>query len=292
MPLSLAVRFSALISLLASAYRPEAVLLLKKLFPYSVTLPVEEAELDGTLTLNGVDFGGDTGELGVDANLVILNSNGCYNYNNLPEGEQDGSGNIVLPLLSTSSQRIQTVNGSDGQAANLDCDKYQGTLLTLSNGDGAYIPCPIVDLARIFGLQTEDLPHAVPQEYAFVSSFVLTILKNGEALGPLDIPDSIMYITPQDEGPGIQIVYWNGREWTNATDQITPFMNVFFKIPNELKGKELSLLYWDGTQWTELAERRNLGHGYVVKTGGHVSEDGLYFEATLNFTGTFLLVQK
>jgi len=251
-----------------------------------------EAELDGTLTLNGVDFGGDTGELGVDASLVILNSNGCYNYNNLPEGEQDGSGNIAPPLLSTSSQRIQTVNGSDGQAANLDCDKYQGTLLTLSNGDGAYIPCPIVDLARIFGLQTEDLPHAVPQEYGFVSSFVLTILKNGEALGPLDIPDSIMYITPQDEGLGIQIVYWNGREWINATDQITPFMNVFFKIPNELQGKDLALLYWDGTQWIELAERRNLGNGYVVRTGGHVSEDGLYFEATLNFTGTFILVEK
>ena len=252
-----------------------------------------EAELDGTLTLNGVDFGGDAAELSVDANLLVLNSNGCYNYNNIPEREQNsGSGNLPPPLLYTSSPRIQTINGSDGQAANLDCDTYEGTLLILSNGDGAYIPCPIVDLARIFGLQAEDLPHAVPQEYGFVSSFVLTILKNGEALGPLDIPNSIMYITPQDEGLGIQIVYWNGREWINATDQITPFMNVFFKIPNERKGKELALLYWDGTQWIELAERRNLGNGYVVKTGGHVSEDGLYFEATLNFTGTFILVEK
>jgi hypothetical protein len=109
----------------------------------------------------------------------------------------------------------------------------------------------------------------------------------------MNVPGSIWYASPEQiQNSGVQAFYWNGIDWIEITDQITPFMDIFFTIPDELKNADLAIMYWDGTQWIELTDSRNLGNGYIIKTGGHVSSDGLYFGATLNFTGTFVLVKK
>jgi hypothetical protein len=161
------------------------------------------------------------------------------------------------------------------------------------DGDGALIPCPIIDSAQLFEITENDLPGTLPHNNVFVSSFLLTILENGEALGPLNLSGAIWYASPEQiQNGNVSAVYWNGVDWVEITDQITPYMDVFFMIPDELKGAELAMLYWDGTQWLEISNSGHIGNGYIIQTGGHVSDDGLYFEATLNFTGTFILVKK
>jgi hypothetical protein len=55
-------------------------------------------------------------------------------------------------------------------------------------------------------------------------------------------------------------------------------MQVSFLIPEGVDVETLSILYWNGTEWVDL--------------GGEVSEDGLYFEVSTNFVGTFVLVSK
>lgn len=256
-----------------------------------------EANLAGMLTLNGVDFGGDiVNELGVDEDNLILNSNGCFTYPSPPKEKGNAGGNTITTLgnlPAAPALPINTVNGNAGQLVNLDCKTYQGTLIILANGDGVYIPCPIIDSAQIFEISQADLPHELPKDNTFVSGFLSTILENGEALGPMNVPGSIWYADPEQiQGPGVQAFYWNGFDWVEITDQITPFMNIFFAIPANLKNTELAILYWDGTQWVELSESIYLGNGNIIKTGGHTSNDGLNFEAIVNFTGTFVLVKK
>jgi hypothetical protein len=195
--------------------------------------------------------------------------------------------------FDVSDVSINVVSTTNGQPVTLDCETYEGTLITLANGDGALIPCPIIDLAQIFEIPADKLPSTLPENNVFVASFLLDILKNGQKLGPLNLPGAIWYASPEQIQNGeVKAVYWNGVDWETITDEITPYMNVFFVIPEELKGAELAMLYWDGLKWIELSESGHLGNGYIVKTGGHVSVDGVYFEATLNFTGTFVLVKK
>jgi hypothetical protein len=256
-----------------------------------------EADLVGTLTLNGVDFGGDIdGELGVDEDYLILNSNNCFTYPSPVDDNDDGSDTSTDSDSdddTDSDVSINLVSVTNGQPVILDCETYEGTLITLANGDGALIPCPIIDLAQLFEIPADKLPDTLPENNVFVSSFLLTILENGQKLGPLNLPGAIWYASPEQIQNGeVKAVYWNGVDWETITDEITPYMNVFFRIPEELKGVELAILYWDGFKWIELSESGHLGDGYIVKTPGHVSADGIYFEATLNFTGTFVLVKK
>jgi len=264
-----------------------------------------DANLGGLLTLNGLDFGNDVdNEIAIDPNSLVLNSNSCYTYptSTSSTGGNSGGSNsnntsTSFDLLFTSSTvsdlPINKVAAGNGQIVTLDCNAYQGTLITLPNGDGVYIPCPIIDSAKLVDTDSANLPAALPDGKTYVSSYLLTILTNGTPLGPVDVPGSVWYVTPEQiQNSSVKVYYWNGSDWIEISDRITPFMDVFFKIPTDMQSADLALLYWDGTKWIEIAEPADLGSGYLVKTGGHRSADGLYFTATLNFTGTFVLVNK
>lgn len=259
-----------------------------------------EADMNGSLILNGVNFGGDIdGEISFDEDYLILNSNSCFTYPVAPSDSDDENYGNETDTYTTytayngrSSLPINIVMEKGGERINLDCENYKGTLIFNQEGDGAYIPCPLIGKAMLFDVARDNLHHPLQQNNSFVSGFTLTILdEDNKVLVPKNIPGSIWYSDP-GSASGMQAFYWHGNTWVEFTDQITPFMNIFFKIPDELKNADLAILYWDGMQWVELSDNQFLGNGYIVKSGGHVSNDGLYFEATMNFTGTFVLVQK
>jgi hypothetical protein len=63
-----------------------------------------------------------------------------------------------------------------------------------------------------------------------------------------------------------------------AVSELEEPMVVSFLIPEGTKPEDLTILFWNGTEWIELE--------------GHVSEDGLHFDATTSLLGTFVLVRK
>jgi hypothetical protein len=65
---------------------------------------------------------------------------------------------------------------------------------------------------------------------------------------------------------------------------------ISFAIPEGLHDSNLSILYWDGTAWLDLAST-TFEDGREVIDGGHKTDNGFY-EAIVNFGGTFVLVQK
>jgi len=254
-----------------------------------------EADLPGMLTLNGVDFGGNIDEnLGVDEDLLNLVSNGCFQY---PARESDGDGDggdaeaaIILPpppLLP-----INVVNADDGQVVKLDCSVYRGTQLVALKG-GVYIPCPISDSVRLINMPSSALPGALPDGQVLVSSFYIAITKDGQVYKPFEKPGSIWYIdtSANIKTSDSQVIYWNGLEWIDITEQANPFLSIFFTIPDDVKSTDLAVLYWDGSAWVELSDGQYFENGRITQTGGYVNKDGL-FEIIVNFVGAFVLVQK
>jgi hypothetical protein len=250
-----------------------------------------EADLSGILTLSGVDFGGSIDDdLGVDEDQLVFISNGCFRYPH----ENDGRSKVVAPVLPPLPiLPVNEVNAMDGQIVKLDCGLFQGTLITLLNGDGAYVPCQIVDSARLIKLPDVALPGKLTDEGSLVSSFNLTITKDGQVFKPIENPGSIWYVDSSTaiKDSGSQVLYWNGLEWIEITDQMYPFMSIFFAIPDAMKNTNLAILYWDGSNWTELSDNQYFGDGRMVQKGGHINKGG-FFEASVNFMGTFALVQK
>lgn len=250
-----------------------------------------EADLGGWLILNGVDFGGDIdGEIGADEDHLILNSNSCFTY---PDYSSDDTGNEagIDADFDSDILPIQVILDNVGDAVNLECENHRGTLIYTQRGDGVYIPCPLEGTAVLLETAEDALPFRLPQDNTFLSGLDLTIMKDGESVIPAYISGSVWYTSPNGES-GTQILYWDGDEWVEITEEFLPFMNIFFKIPEGMDRTNLAILYWDGKEWVELSERGHLGNGYIVKEAGHTSSDGLYFETMVNFTGTFILVQK
>lgn len=252
-----------------------------------------EADLTGWLILNGVDFGGDIdAEIGSDEDYLALNSNSCFTYPDYLSDEEDADAQDDLDTdFDSDILPILVIPEDAGGAVTLNCESYQGALIYTEHGDGAYIPCPLEGTAVLLEMTGNDLPLRLQQDSSFISGFNLTILNDGESVTPAYLSGSVWYTSPNSES-GMQILYWDGDEWVEVTDQFLPFMNIFFKIPEGMDAAGLAILYWDGLKWIELSESGHLGNGYVVKQAGHISSDGLYFEATVNFTGTFILIQK
>lgn len=86
-------------------------------------------------------------------------------------------------------------------------------------------------------------------------------------------------------------MYWDGKKWVGISSDAV-FATISFVVPEKMKGSDLAILFWDGTNWVELSENRYLDGGLFVNRGGHLSEDGQRFEVSVNFSGTFVLVQK
>lgn len=67
----------------------------------------------------------------------------------------------------------------------------------------------------------------------------------------------------------------------NGTGTLSGSVLISFVIPEGVDASELAILYWDGTQWVEVEGTFTL------------NEDGItYFAAYVNYTGTFVLVQR
>ena len=152
---------------------------------------------------------------------------------------------------------IHYVETTSSQTVKLDCELFSGTVLTLPNSDSAYFPCPLSDSASLTSKSNNELPGILSDGTKFSSGFTTAISKDGEN--------------------------------QNIVDE---FIRISFKTPEGLAASDLAILYWDGIQWVELTDGLTLEDGRKVALGGSVSADGLYFEALVNFTGTFVLVQK
>ncbi|HUH96525.1 MAG TPA: right-handed parallel beta-helix repeat-containing protein [Anaerolineales bacterium] len=65
---------------------------------------------------------------------------------------------------------------------------------------------------------------------------------------------------------------------------------VSFLVPPDKQNADFSILYWDNTQWRDLSSA-NFDDGRTVIDPGHLTNNG-YFEATVDFGGIFVLVEK
>ena len=252
--------------------------------------------MTGILSLFGVNFNGHPDDvIGISADRLNLVSNGCFSYPDYYA--EDGGGEAFHRTLPQSSDSgientiIKFVYGADGIPVVLDCRNYAGTLLRLANGDGALLPCPIVDMVQLNSLL--DLMAApLPDGSVYISGMELIVTKEGLALQNMQESNVVWFVNPanQDTG-GYQASYFDGSSWEDATGDVPPFMTLFFVIPESAKGKNLAIMYWDGTTWVELAGGTHLGNGRIIRTVGP-SADGLNFQASLNFIGDFVLVEK
>ncbi len=152
---------------------------------------------------------------------------------------------------------IHYVETTSGQTIELDCELFSGTMLILPDDNSAYFPCPLSDSASLMSNTQNELPGSLPNGTTFGSALTTSVTKNGE-----------------------------------SQNTVEDFITISFKIPEDAAVSGLTILYWDGTQWVELTDGLTLQDGRYVALGGFVSADGLSFNATVNFTGTFVLVQK
>jgi len=185
-----------------------------------------DANISGTMTLNGVTLSGNTiAPLDFAGGTLIQNPSDC--------------GGSQKKLLGLS---LNIVHVTNGQTVELDCEHFSGTKLILENGDGAILPCPIADAASLTDEGKDGLSGPLPDGTVFQSGFTLVVSEKGETKSKLS---------------------------KSAT--------VSFVIPKGMDTSKLSILFWDDTKW--------------VDVGGFNTGDG-HFEASVNFTGTFVLVQK
>jgi len=239
---------------------------------------------NGSLTLFGVDFGGNPSFNigGVDKSQLNLISNGCFTY---PEPISGG-------LIEGESEfGIRYLYKADGKTFELDCAKYSGTYLQLINGDALLVPCPIVDSVRLSTLNGLNLPFPIFNRN-YISGMDIYITQNGRLLSSIEQDNVIWYRNLENpETAGYEAAYYDGSNWIDVTYQITPFMTMFFLLPEDMKGKDLAILYWNNTEWIELIPGEHLGNGRIIRNIGF-SPNGNYFQAEVNFIGQFVLVEK
>jgi hypothetical protein len=244
---------------------------------------IDTSMASGTLTLAGVNFGGNPGQnVGIDESQLTLVSNRCFNY-----AQREGYGSRGW---SATPHKVKYVTAVEGQNVNLDCAFHEATYILLKDGDGAIIPCPIVGTAKL-GSVEEITPYKIlPDTNKFISGINLTISGSGESqmFKPVDVPQIVWYFNEtSDETGGYEAVSWDGDEWVD-----TPlFLTIFFLVPEELDTQNLAILYWDGANWAELSNDTHMGQGRIV-SGLEYSENSGYLQANVNFTGVFVLAQK
>jgi hypothetical protein len=241
-----------------------------------------DTDLPGFLTLYGVNFDGTPDHnIGISDDQLRLVSNSCFAYPGF-----GGGGAVLEPTEPELGIRYVTLE--NGEPFGLDCVYYQGTYVVLVNGDGVYVPCPIADSVQLTRASFTDLPKSPSGEY--VSGMDVLITENGLPMPALE-DNGIVWYMNAGSFAGYEAARWNGEYWENITDEIHPFMTVFFLIPETAKESDLAIMYWDGVEWIELSSGLHLGNGRIVKQVDK-DADGSYFTADVNFVGIFVLVQK
>ena len=239
-----------------------------------------------SLVFNGVEITQNTKGDAINNGWIFFNSNSCFNYTTGKRG-----GGIGVP--SAPALPVNKLTVTSGQLADIKCEDISGTLVSLVSGDGVYVPCKLGDTVRLIDMEQDGIPDFLPRGYKFVSSFNLTVMQENQPLAPLGESKSIWFWNTgtSDAGKDIsQFLYWDGKDWVEVGDKAIPFLRVFFNIPESERNSNFTILFWDNSKWVELTDNLNLGSGRFVDQGGHSS--GVYFEASVNFTGTFVLVKK
>jgi hypothetical protein len=204
-------------------------------------------------------------------------------------------GNIVLKNVTASGNGDSDIevsaDGTVTDVPNYVCKKGKGPdpLIPVTGDDFVTIPCdvtsfeltlPNLDKAKYIGLcdyQAEllrvvknEMPENLPEGDTFISSFTANLLENSVVQDVVPTGGSIV---------------------------------VEFVIPDEYKGKTLVMLYWDPDanlglgEWIEVpvvgseATFDAQNDAKQVLVGVTISEDGRSY-ATVNFSGTFVLVAK
>ncbi len=196
-----------------------------------------------TTTLSGVSFGGNvTGDIDlVNGDTLIEKPFGC----------QPGK-KLSIPRLP-----LNIVNVTSGQAVELDCTQFRGTLLILPNGDRALLPCPVQEFGQLDRVENESLPAVLPQGITFKSAVNLNVFNEDK-----------------------------------SKELVENVITIAFVLPEDIDAENLAILFWDEKElkWVDLSTL-SFEDGRKVFDPGKVGEDG-FFEALVNFTGTFVLVQK
>ena len=263
-----------------------------------------EADTGGFLNLIGTNFGVSIDDdLDVDDDSLVLVSNNCFAYSFPSEDDEEdededvGGERVIVDEVGfiVSPLPIDSRTGIDSQIIGLSCLAFSGTTLVLLNGDSVYIPCPIIDSARLAEVPEQGLEAKLPDGIDFVSAFILDIYANGQLVG-LGNESGLIDFSSQATGaaPTYTYVYWNGSDWVEVTDQTFPFMNLSFVVPDDMQNETLAILYWDGAAWVELTDGAQFGNGREVGRGGHfeIIDGQMRFTATVNFTGKFVLAKK
>jgi hypothetical protein len=245
------------------------------------------------LVFNGVELDQNGGGNVVNSGTISYNSNSCFTYpvNGGNNVVKSSGGGINIPSDPTLPANILTT--SSGQLSRLDCEQYSGTVLALADGNGAYLPCALGETARLIDMEQDAISNFLPRGYKFISSFNLNIMKQNQPLKTLGEAESIWFWNTGVNENGqeySQVLYWDGKDWVEAGDKTIPFIRVFFLAPETVNRSDLAIFYWDGSNWVELSDDLNLGSGRFVHRGGY--SNGPYFEAEVNFIGTFVLAQK
>jgi hypothetical protein len=188
----------------------------------------------------------------------------CVNlFDNAMDLQQNGGKLVEYCKVITEEEKQPTLPvlevevGED--SVDLDCKAFSGTLLSLPNGDAALFPCPISDSATLNGdlANQGDLPGGLLLGNTYQSAFTTEVTRNGEPV-----------------------------------EKLPTFVTLAFAMPEGVDPADLSILFWDGSDWVELIDGLKLSEGKRVGQGGFVSTDGEFFQATVNFTGTFVLVSE
>lgn len=240
------------------------------------------------LILNGVDSALNVDDDVMYSEAVSYVSNSCFTYTTPYD-----PGDLPAPPAVFQPQPVNVLHVDSGEDANLDCGPYGSTIITLPNGDGALLPCGLGDTARLIEMNQGLMPGILPRGNFFLSSFNLIVLNGDQLLPPLGTEGSIWYWNIVEDANGDEsweAFIWDGENWVATNKNTLPFIRVFFVLPEDIQSTNLAILFWDGVNWVELTDGLNLGGGRFVRKGGHVHDK--YFEAEVNFIGTFVLVQK
>lgn len=221
----------------------------------------------------GFFLGGDDAQSAVtfNTNDFAANATAPYHVGDaafLEENLLDCFVFLTPPSVPLRTLPVRIVNGGVSQPVELDCVHYSGTIFVLPNGDKVTYYCPASGTVTTNSVPADDLPGDLDAGLAYVSALE-TALDDG---GPVDIlPDGRLRVT--------------------------------FAVPEGADAANLAILYWDPSlddgegDWVELplaAWNTSLydpTDGRMVHVGPYLNPEN-EFETIVNFTGTFVLVQK
>jgi hypothetical protein len=173
---------------------------------------------------------------------------------------------FLRPWNNTNEYRWIRVRS--GVAVGLECsDEEKGIILTLRTTDnGIVMNCMPGNVARLYQLDGNSLPGKLPTGFIYASGFRSEISQSNKILDVLPVWTRISFVIP-NKNLSYTILYWDSEKGT------------WFEIPpaTEVTGQ--------GTPFEYDGERK-------VLIGVRTFKEYNRIEAVINFTGTFILVQK